>query len=122
MPDDKAPRVEEHHGKVLIWGSAADGDESGLRISVPAAVTTIGRLMRQVSAMRGDNLPALPVGNVAVDVREIEGEDLTVRLVFEIEGAPLAVYVDLTQFAEIIAGFTAVSRELDRVQKPRGDG
>jgi len=124
LRDDATPRVEQHKGKVAVWGSVDDPDDNviGLLLSAEAAVTAATRMLREVANLRGDALPALQVGNVALDVREAVGEDdLVVRLVFDVEGAPLAATLDLTQLAEITAAMVKVSRDLDKSPGPRHD-
>lgn len=122
MDDDKAPRVEELSGNVAIWAEGEDGEQSGLVLSAPSASTSAIRMLAVVARLRGDDLPAFPTGSVAVDHRLLDDGEDVVRLTFDIEGVPIAVYVGLTQFAELTAAFVAASRDIDRVGRPRRDG
>jgi hypothetical protein len=120
MMDDRSPRVEEHEGRIAVWGKAVD-EECGLLLSVASASTAAVKMLGLVARLRGDDLPAFPVESVAVDDRVLDDGESVCRIVFQVEGAPFGVYLTLTQLAEMTAAFANASRELDRVQRPRRD-
>jgi hypothetical protein len=118
--DDRSPRVEIHDGRVAVWGKAVD-DECGLLLSPASAKTAAIKMLAMVSQLKGENLPAFPVDSMAVDHRILDDGEDVVRIVFEVEKAPLAVYLTLTQLAEATAASASASREIDRVRRPKPD-
>lgn len=116
-----APLVQEHEGRVLLWGDAHDDGQIGFRLSVEGATTLALRLLAEVSRLRGDDVPITPATAFAIqDGMSLEG-DRIYRIGFQIEDGVIAVQLDADQFSDTAAAFAAHAREADSVKRPRPD-
>ncbi|WP_029994758.1 hypothetical protein [Sphingomonas sp. YL-JM2C] len=124
MQTEGALRVDVQNGNMVgLYAEDRDAPADspdryfGFILGQGVAVDAATKLLRTVAELAGDNTPAQPIDSVAVDHRTLDdGEDVA-RLTFSVQGAPLAVYLDLTQLAELTAALAVVSRKLDEPRR-----
>lgn len=122
MEQGKQPRVERFEDDVAVWaGSGQDDDTIGLVMSAAAAQSSAIKMLRVAAEIIGKDTPVFPVSNAALDTRELDDGETVVRMVFEVEGSELGIYLSLDQFGDVAANFAAIARTLDRVERPRPD-
>ncbi len=120
MPEGTAPRIERLRDQVAIW-ALDEGEQHGFLLTATQAVDVAIKMLAVVADIRENDLPGADVRSVAFD--SYSGGDAAeagVRLVFDI-GAPLAAFLSLDQFSDLMATGALVSRELDRDFIPRRD-
>lgn len=120
MPEGTAPRVERLRDQVAIW-ALDEGDQHGFLLTAAQAVEVAVKMLAVAAEVRGNDLPGFDVRTVAFDsYTSSNAAEAGVRLVFDI-GAPLAAFLSLDQFSDLMATGAIVSRELDRGFTPRRD-
>lgn len=113
MTPGSCPRVEDYKGDVAIWAGEGE-DTSGFILEPAGAVTVAVRLLAQVAKLRNDDMPVVEVISVSAEPAVLDDGEDAVKLTFSTaEGAPLSVWLDLTRFAELTAGFARLSRIAD---------
>ena len=113
MTPGSCPRVEDYAGDVAIW--AGDGDDlSGFILEPSSAVTVAVRLLSEVAKARGNDLPVVEIQTVEAEPAILDDGEDAVKLTFHtVDGAPLSLWLDLTRFAEMTAGFIRLSKLAD---------
>lgn len=115
------PLVQDHEGRVLLWGDAHDEGKVGFRMSVEGATTLALRLLAEVSRLRDGDLPVTPASAFVIDKLESDGREPVYRIGFVVDEATIAVQLDADQFSDTAAAFAAQARDNDLVKNPRPD-
>lgn len=117
VTDGTAPRVERDGDEIALY-AFDEGAPHGFVLRDTEASTVAMRLLAAVAA--GETAVLHRAQSLEIDIGETAPEPI-VRLTFTIDGAPVAVEINPTQFAELGAAVAAISREIDRAQRPRKD-
>lgn len=112
-----APRVTAKDGMVAIY-ETVDGEAHGFLLKPAAATTAATRMLSVTADVVGRETCVFPVEALELSGGHIIDGERFARLILTVNGAPLTVEFNAMQIAELAAGFTAASRQLDA---PDGD-
>lgn len=115
-----APIVDVRDGMVALYAENPENDPEGryhgFMFHADCAVTVAARLLAGANELAGDDIPMLPVRSVEAEHAVLDDGEEAVKLILNVEGAAIPLFLDLTRFAELAAGCAQLSREIDAGQ------
>lgn len=107
----RQPMVQKYGNEVAVWVDNG-GDPAGLTMRSDTAVVTALAMLAAASAIEGNRPVALPIRSVELLESAEVNEDVAARLVFDADGAPLAVDISAMNLAMLAAELAAASRKI----------
>lgn len=113
-------RPNDRIGVTVIDEAAPIGSRMhGFLFDVFSAQQVGARLLDAVLKIKGDFAPVLPVRDISVDRHVLDDGEVVARIVIHSDDVRVPFFLDLTTFAELIAGMARVSREIDSGGRPK---
>lgn len=118
--DGAIPFIAAHEGTIILWCKQGEL-EHGMAFDPLQATSVAIALLREAAQLRGDTWHAHDVDRFRIAGPFESDGDIHVRVVFEMEGAPIAGVMSLEKFSDMAADVSAMSRTIDASFRPRPD-
>lgn len=120
FPDDQAPSIARHSGKIAVYIPDPDGadDNHGFLLSAAAATDTAVKMLSAVEDLAGDDAFGFDVEGFTGKIVRRRGADPEARITLSFRGSRFTAALTATQLAELAAGLGLGARLIDTPAGP----